>query len=90
MELYLAYAENNEIDIEGLTDSQIRTKIEDIAGNKYLEEYYNKGETLKIDACDECDTYSYGDYRCSCGNVRISMTVEGSLAEGYYSYPEGC
>jgi hypothetical protein len=36
----------------------------------------HQGEAIDISCCDECDTYTIGDRRCSCGNRRISASAE--------------
>lgn len=46
------------------------------------------GDTFTINCCSDCDTWIYGERRCSCGNRRISLTVEGDYENGFYFYPE--
>jgi hypothetical protein len=42
------------------------------------------GENIGISCCQECDDYTMGEHRCSCGNRRISATAEGYYSNGEY------
>jgi len=83
------YATANGIDIEGLESKDIICIVEEVAKDKYLkEEFPNGTEVYLKHGCDECSTYIMGERRCSCGNRRISIVVEGDLINGFYHYPE--
>lgn len=68
---------------------QIIQKAEDHAKQAYLTENFSDGDVIDIDDnyC-ECATYIVGEYRCSCGSRRISLTIEGDLINGYYANGE--
>jgi hypothetical protein len=54
---------------------------------KYLAEIYllaSNGESISISSCDECETYTIGENRCSCGNRRISADAEAFYFNGEY------
>lgn len=70
------------VDIDS-TPNEIITKVTEIASQKWLNGTYHEGESISIDCCDDCDTYYYGEHRCSCGNRRISTYVEGTIGDFY-------
>ena len=70
------------VDVDS-TPNEIITKVTEIASEKWLNGTYSEGESISIDCCDECDTYYYGEHRCSCGNRRISTYVEGTIGDFY-------
>lgn len=87
----LKYAKENNIVIpEGLSIQQVINLVDEAA----REIYYNKnvvdGIASEIDFCDECDVHITGQPRCSCGNRRVSIEVDGDLEMGFYWYPVGC
>jgi hypothetical protein len=85
----IEYAAKHEIDIEDLNPKQIIDYVADIAKDNYLKEELPDGTEVYLKhACDECSTYIMGERRCSCGNRRISIEVEGDIIEGFYYYPE--
>lgn len=87
----LDYAKENEVDIEGLSDVAIINKINEVAGEKYLEAECPVGTEISLDGeCDYCEEYIVGDARCSCGNRRISIEIDGNFMTGFYWYPTGC
>jgi hypothetical protein len=85
----IEFAAKHEIAIEDLTPKQIIDYVSEIAKDNYLKEELPDGTEVYLKhACDECSTYIMGERRCSCGNRRISIEVEGDLIEGFYHYPE--
>ena len=63
----------------------LKTPIENL--ENYLAEMYvlaSTGEVIPISCCDECDQYTVGEHRCSCGNRRISVSAEGHVHNGEY------
>lgn len=86
----IKYAEKHDIDIEYLNSKEIISVVADYAKDKYLEEHVPDGSKIYLKhECDYCDTYIVGERRCSCGNRRIHIVVEGNLIDGFYHYPEG-
>lgn len=85
----IEYATKHNIEIDNLnTDGIIKTAAEH-AKDKYIEENLPNGmEVYLKHGCDECSTYIMGEHRCSCGNRRIYIEVEGDLIEGFTYYPE--
>ena len=85
----IEYATKHNINIEDLTTDQIIYVVDEHAKEKYLEENLPNGTEIYLKhACSECDTYTMGEHRCSCGNRRIDIVVEGNILEGFYYYPE--
>jgi len=75
--------------LKDLTTDQIIRTVNDYAKEKYLEENVPNGTEVYLKhGCDECSTYIMGEHRCSCGNRRISIVVEGNIIEGFDYYPE--
>lgn len=70
------------VDIDS-TPNEIIAKVTEIASKKWLNGTYSEGESISIDSCEFCDTYYYGEHRCSCGNRRISTYVEGTIGDFY-------
>lgn len=85
----ITYATLHEIDIDDLTPKQIIMVVDEQAKENYLKENVPVGTELHLkNECNECSSFTRGEHRCSCGNVRIQITVEGDLIDGYYHYTE--
>lgn len=83
-ECYRRAVEMN-IEISDLTPEEVRDKVEEILKENFLKDNYPPGTEVSIDYnhC-ECETYTIGAHRCSCGNRRMSVWVEGNCLNGYY------
>lgn len=57
------------------------------AKDKYVADNYPDDEEVSFDQCDDCSTWVVGEHRCSCGNRRVSLCVEGTF-DNFYAYPE--
>ncbi len=55
--------------------------------NRWILANYPDGKELRLKCCDECNTWVVGEHRCSCGNRRVYLEVEGDVLEGYIAYP---
>lgn len=85
----IEYASLHNIDIEDLDTDTIIYRVSEHAKEKYIEESVPDGTEVYLkNECYECSTYIMGERRCSCGNRRISIMVEGDIIEGFYHYPE--
>lgn len=85
----IAYATEHQIDIEDLTPTEVIATVAESAKEKYLKEQVPFGTEVYLKhECYECSTYIMGEHRCSCGNRRISIVVEGDLIQGFEYYPE--
>lgn len=83
------YAKEHGINIDNLSTEAIIHVVQDAAVDHYLEENVPDGSEIELKhECYDCSTFIVGDYRCSCGNRRIGITVEGNVLEGFYHYPE--
>ena len=69
-------------------EQELINLVTDKAKEAYLEENYPEGTELDFSGCDYCDECEVGDRRCSCGNRRVYLAVEGNLLDGFYAYPE--
>jgi ribosomal protein L21 len=85
----IEYATKYNIDIDDLQHKDIIDIVSEHAKEEYLKENVPTGSEVYLKhECYECSTYMMGEHRCSCGNRRIYVTVEGDLIEGFYHYPE--
>lgn len=85
----IEYAASNNIDIEDYSSEDIISTVHHVAREKFLEENCPSGTEIYLKhACSECSTYIMGEHRCSCGNRRISIQVDGDLISGFDYYPE--
>jgi hypothetical protein len=84
----IKYAEENDININDLNNNAIIEKVKELAKVKYTEKEYEEGTDIAIDDnyC-ECEKWTVGERRCSCGNVRIYLEVEGDILKGFMAYP---
>lgn len=69
-----------------MSDEDLIKHIIELEENKHLESRH--GETIDFDQCDDCDKWTVGERRCSCGNRRVSLELDGNLIDGFYSYPQ--
>ena len=81
-------AHDHAIDIDGLNPIQIVKEVNDFMAEEWRHENYKSGVEIDISCCSECSTWIYDEHRCSCGNRRMYLTVEGDFIDGYYAYPE--
>jgi len=88
LQMTLVKASELNIPIEGKTENQIFDEVNEILGARWLDEQYPVGTLMQINSCDECDTYTRGDRRCTCGNRRISCYAGGDFMNGYYVFTE--
>jgi hypothetical protein len=85
----IEYATQHSIDIEDLDTKSIIRTVEEHAIEAYREEHIPDGTEIRLKSeCYECNVYIVGNHRCECGNRRIGVTVEGSILDGFYHYPE--
>lgn len=83
------YATTHGIDIEDFNSDDIIGVVLEHAKDAYLREELPDGSEVYLKhACQDCSEYIMGEHRCSCGNRRISITVEGDLLSGFEYYPE--
>lgn len=72
-----------------MSSEQIIDKVNEYAKDKYLKENVPDGTEIYLkNICNECDTYIMDERRCSCGNRRIDIIVEGNIVDGFCHYPE--
>lgn len=85
----IKYALNRGIDIAEVDTVGIIEFVNDYATETYREDNLQEGTEIYLkNECENCNTYVVGNRRCSCGNRRISMVVDGNLLDGYSHYPE--
>lgn len=78
----------NNIDVMLLNNTEIICKADEIERNKFEKENCSEGTEMEINCCDYCSYFYIGSHRCSCGNRRIELIVEGNFLDGYYAYAE--
>lgn len=59
----------------------IRAAAEEV----WVNEHYPDETEMEV-SCDNCDTWRVGEHRCSCGNRRVHLVVEGNVVTGFYAY----
>jgi len=69
-------------------NEELISQVNEIMRSEYIKENYPNGTALDIKCCDSCSTWVVGEHRCSCGNRRIDLTIEGDFFEGFNAYPE--
>lgn len=86
----LKVAKEQNIDITNCeTEVDIFNHVNNEMKEKWENEHYPVGASVYLKhACDECSTWYIGDRRCSCGNRRMSLCIEGDFVSGFYAYPE--
>lgn len=85
----LKIAFDNQINIVDCpTEASVIATVDEFMKEKFIEENYSNGTEVYLKhTCDECSTWYVGERRCSCGNVRVELEVEGNFIDGYYAYP---
>lgn len=78
------FINENKIPFSGTPDNAIGIANK-IAGEKWMKEEHPEGSLLNIsDNICECEVYLIGEKKCSCGNRRISVNIEGDIVHGFY------
>lgn len=85
-EAILFYKEKN-WSTENLSSQEILDYVENYRRDKWIKENYPDGTEMNHSCCDTCSSWTVGEHRCSCGNRRMSLIVEGSK-DSYYAYAE--
>lgn len=87
--LYKNYAKQHNIELPTISSAvEIIKTVEKVAKERYLKENYPDGTTIDLEGnCSECNEYEVGDSRCSCGNIRVHIEIEGNALTGYFVYP---
>jgi len=83
----IIYCQNNNISTEGFSLEQIVDIAEAHEKDKWVAENYPDGKTIKHSCCDNCSEWTVGEHRCSCGNRRMNLIVEGK-GLNRYAYAE--
>lgn len=82
----VAWAEEN--NVEYSSNDELFGLIDEKARQLWIDENYPDGTEVDIKCCDGCNTWVIGEHRCSCGNRRMELTVEGNFFDGFDAYPE--
>lgn len=86
----IEYCENNKLDVSWCVGVEDYVKVaNDFGKEQYFESM--KGEEIDVTHGDgdDCE-WTVGEHRCSCGNNRYYLEVEGNFMEGYYGYGQWC
>jgi len=49
----------------------------------YIAENYPDGDIVTIDCCDDCNEWTVGQHRCSCGNRRMYLQWDEDCGFAY-------
>ena len=73
------------MNIEGKTIDQIASFVNNVLKDEFEKAELVEGREISIndDYCG-CESYTIGSHRCSCGNRRINVYVEGNFLNGFY------
>ena len=87
--LYQNYANQHNIELPFISSAvEIIKTVEKVAKERYLKENYPDGTTIDLEGnCSECNEYVVGDSRCSCGNIRVHLEIDGNALTGYFVNP---
>lgn len=78
-----------QLDVDELTVDQIVYEVNEVMKEKFIEDNYPEGTSVYLKhACSECSEWVVGERRCTCGNRRIDLVVEGDFLSGFDAYPE--
>jgi len=83
----ILYCQNNNINTETLSLAGIIDAAETHEQEKWVAENYPDGKTISHSCCDNCSKWTIGEHRCSCGNRRMNLAVEGK-GSNRYAYAE--
>lgn len=78
----LEWIVKNEYTPKATTREGVIAEVYNEAGKRWLEENYPAGSEVSC-PCDECGTYIVGERRCNCGNIRVSVSVDGVFGKFY-------
>lgn len=80
----IEFAVKRGIDVTGARKTDIVNLVDDILVRDYRKKELPEGTVLELNGgCDFCREYIVGEDRCSCGNRRIFVAVEGDIIQGY-------
>lgn len=69
--------------------SGIINLAEAVLHDEALAEQFPEGTSVCIDFCEGCDTWTVGERRCDCGNVRVYLESSGPFLKGRgFLYPQ--
>ena len=68
--------------------SDFLSAISGAAKTRWVESNYPTGTAMDFDGCEYCSEWAVGERRCSCGNRRVSLCVDGDPVIGFHAYPE--
>ncbi len=70
------------------TNDELIEMVNEPAQEAWVKDNYPNGDEMMIKCCDSCSTWTIGDHRCSCGNRRMYLSVDGDFFEGFTAYAE--
>lgn len=83
----ITYLKEQNISVDGLTPEHIRDLAENDRREKWISAHFPNGTEMDHSCCDNCSDWTVGERRCSCGNRRMNLVVEGKHPD-YYAYAE--
>lgn len=69
-----------------LDDPDLLDKVRESDKEKWVTEHYPEGTVLDHSSCDNCSSWTVGEHRCSCGNRRMYLEIDGDIGS-WYAYP---
>lgn len=74
--------------INNLPIAEIIPCIRQLEKQEYINKNYPNGTEISIKFCDYCNDWTVGENRCSCGNRRVELIVDGNIIDGFFAYAE--
>lgn len=69
------------------TNEELIDLIEEKERENFRNKNYPDGTEIDQSCCQECSSWTVGEHRCSCGNRRMYLEIEGNFVDGYYGNP---
>lgn len=85
----LTLAEKYGIKPEDYSDNEtLFLLVNDKAEEDWRKENFPNGKEVDISCCSECSSWTVGEHRCSCGNRRMYLDIDGDFFGGFYGFPQ--
>jgi hypothetical protein len=66
-----------------LDDANLVEKVCEADREAWAKAHYPDGTNMHFDECDDCNSWTVGEHRCSCGNRRVYLELDGKLGNWF-------
>lgn len=70
------------------TNEDLYKQVDEIEKENFIQKEYPDGSEIDHSSCDNCSHWVMGEHRCSCGNRRMYLSLDGNFFDGYIAYPQ--